>query len=95
MTRPRYQDIYEIREIIRENGASIRVIIGILDGITGPVTGICSYLNTSHPSIHPIDRGQAAFAYMFAGAARLQDERWKGTLGFAHTRPVVIGDRES
>src|SRR5262245_52504322 len=41
MTAPRYQNISanEIREIHREGGATIRVIAGTVDGVTGPIGG--------------------------------------------------------
>jgi redox-sensitive bicupin YhaK (pirin superfamily) len=100
MTRPRYQDIRsgEIREITRENGASIRVITGTVDGIAGPVTGIAAdptYLDVFIPPhlsfTSPIERGHTAFAYVFAGEARFQNEGGNERL-ISHSHLVVFGD---
>jgi redox-sensitive bicupin YhaK (pirin superfamily) len=100
MTRPRYQDIRsgEIQEITRENGARIRVITGTVDGITGPVTGIAAdptYLDVFIPPhlsfTYPIERGHTAFAYVFAGEARFQNEDGNERL-ISHPHLVVFGD---
>jgi redox-sensitive bicupin YhaK (pirin superfamily) len=103
MTRPRYQDIRsgEVREITRENGARIRVITGTVEGITGPVTGIAAdptYLDVFIPShlsfTHPIERGNTAFVYVFAGEARFQNEDGNERL-ISHPHLVVFGDGDS
>jgi quercetin 2,3-dioxygenase len=100
MTRPRYQDIRsgEIQEITRENGARIRVITGTVEGITGPVTGIAAdptYLDVFIPPhlsfTYPIERGHTAFAYVFAGEARFQNEDGNERL-ISHPHLVVFGD---
>jgi redox-sensitive bicupin YhaK (pirin superfamily) len=83
MAEPRYQNINanEIPEIRREGSATIRVIAGSVDGVTGPVSGIAAdptYLDVSmtpHATlIQPIPRGHAAFAYVFEGEARFGAE---------------------
>ena len=83
MTAPRYQNISanEIPEIHRNLGATVRVIAGSIDGVTGPVGGIVvepMYLDVAlapHGSFEqPIPRGHAAFAYVFEGAARFGGE---------------------
>lgn len=103
MTKPRYQDIrsVEIREITRENGVKIRVITGIVDGITGPVTGIAAdptYLDVFIPPhiafTHSIARGHAAFAYVFAGEALFQQEDGSEQL-ISHPHFVVLGDGDT
>ena len=82
MTAPRYQNISanEIREIQREGGATVRVIAGMVDGVTGPIGGIAAeptYLDVSLVSggafVHPVPRGHSAFAYIFEGEARFGD----------------------
>ena len=82
MVAPRYQNINanEIAEIRREGGATIHVIAGTVDGVTGPIGGIAAeptYLDVSLPSggsfVQPIARGHSAFAYVFEGEARFGD----------------------
>jgi len=79
MTAPRYQNISagEIPVIHRDSGATIRVIAGTVDGVTGPVGEIAvepRYLDVAlAPNgsfVNAIPRGHAAFAYVFEGAAR-------------------------
>ena len=100
MIKPRYQDIRssEIREITRENGTRIRVITGTVDGIAGPVTGIAAdptYLDVFIPPhiafTQPIEQGHAAFAYVFAGEARFQEENGSEQL-ISHPHFLVFGD---
>jgi redox-sensitive bicupin YhaK (pirin superfamily) len=82
MVGPRYQNINanEIVAIRREGGATIRVIAGTVDGVTGPIGGIAAeptYLDVLLPVggslVQPIDRGHSAFAYVFEGEARFGD----------------------
>jgi redox-sensitive bicupin YhaK (pirin superfamily) len=82
MVAPRYQNINanEIVAIRREGGATIRVIAGTVDGVTGPIGGIAAeptYLDVLLPVggslVQPIDRGHSAFAYVFEGEARFGD----------------------
>jgi quercetin 2,3-dioxygenase len=79
MIAPRYQNISanEIAETRRDGGATIRVIAGTVDGVTGPIGGIAAeptYLDVSvesHGSFSlPIPRGHSAFAYVFEGQGR-------------------------
>jgi redox-sensitive bicupin YhaK (pirin superfamily) len=83
MSAPRYQNIHasEIPEIKRENGATVRVIAGTVDGVAGPISGIAAeptYLDVALASggtfVQPIQRGHSAFAYVFEGEARLGAE---------------------
>jgi redox-sensitive bicupin YhaK (pirin superfamily) len=83
MIAPRYQNIHasEISEIRREAGATIRVIAGTVDGVTGPIGGIAAeptYLDVSIASkgsfTLPIPRGHSAFAYIFEGGGRFGAE---------------------
>jgi len=85
MIAPRYQNIgaSEIAMVPREDGATIRVIAGTVDGVTGPIAGIAAepmYLDVSIASKGsfslPIARGHSAFAYVFEGEGRFaEDER--------------------
>jgi quercetin 2,3-dioxygenase len=79
MIAPRYQNISanEIAETRRDGGATIRVIAGTVDGVTGPISGIAAeptYLDVSvasHGSFSlPIPGGHSAFAYVFEGEGR-------------------------
>ena len=79
MMPPRYQEIStsDIPEVLRTNGTRIRIITGIVDGITGPVTDIVAkpiYLDVSVPANtdfqHPVMHGHAAFAYVYEGGGR-------------------------
>jgi redox-sensitive bicupin YhaK (pirin superfamily) len=92
MSAPRYQDIRasEIPEIKRDRDATIRVIAGSVDGVSGPISGIAAdpaYLDvlvSPHASfIQPIPRGHSVFAYVFEGEARFS----------ADDRAIVTGPR--
>jgi redox-sensitive bicupin YhaK (pirin superfamily) len=83
MTAPRYQNIAanEIPEIHREGSATIRVIVGSVDGVNGPVGGIAAdptYLDVlvspRSSFVYPIARGHTAFAYVFEGEGRFGAE---------------------
>ena len=76
MTTPRYQDVTsdQIPRVEREDGVSIRVIAGEVDGVHGAVSEIYadpSYLDISIPAggtfSHPVAKGHTAFAYVFEG----------------------------
>jgi redox-sensitive bicupin YhaK (pirin superfamily) len=76
MTTPRYQDITsdQIPAVEREDGISIRVIAGEVDGVRGAVSEIYAdpaYLDVTIPAngsfSHPVENGHAAFAYVFEG----------------------------
>jgi quercetin 2,3-dioxygenase len=80
MSAPRYQNIHaaEIPELRRDSGATVRVIAGTVDGVSGPITGIVAeptYLDVSLAGggtfAQPIPRGHSAFAYVFEGEARV------------------------
>lgn len=101
MTKPRYQEVRssEIPEIKRKDGTRIRVITGTLDGVSGPVTGIAAnpiYLDVSLPAqasfIQPIQRGHAAFAYVFEGEATFAGRDREDGTTILHPRLVVLGD---
>jgi quercetin 2,3-dioxygenase len=97
MIAPRYQNISanEIAEIRRDGGATIRVIAGTVDGVTGPIGGIAAeptYLDVALANggtfVEPIARGHSAFAYVFEGEARFGENL------VAAPKLVVWGDGE-
>jgi quercetin 2,3-dioxygenase len=97
MIAPRYQNISanEIAEIRRDGGATIRVIAGTVDGVTGPIGGIAAeptYLDVALANggsfVQPIARGHSAFAYVFEGEARFGENL------VAAPKLVVRGDGE-
>jgi hypothetical protein len=101
MSAPRYQNISanEIPQIERESGATVRVIAGGVDGITGPISGIAAdptYLDVALAAggsfTQPIPRGHSVFAYVFEGEARFGAE--ESTL-IAAPRLVVWNDGDS
>jgi hypothetical protein len=78
MSAPRYQNISanEIPRIERD-GATLRVIAGSVDRVTGPISGIAAeptYLDVALAPggsfTQPVPRGHSAFAYVFEGEAR-------------------------
>jgi len=97
MIAPRYQNISanEIAEIRRDGGATIRVIAGTVDGVTGPIGGIAAeptYLDVSLASggslVQPIARGHSVFGYVFEGEAQFGENL------VAAPKLVVWGDGE-
>ena len=101
MTQPRYQEFSStvIPEIHRNDGVSIRVIAGQVDGVRGPVTEIAAdptYLDVSVPSgksvFQPIERGHAAFAYVFEGAGIFESASENGTSVVNQPALVVYED---
>jgi hypothetical protein len=98
MIAPRYQNVNanEISEIRRDGGATIRVIAGTVDGVTGPIGGIAAeptYLDVSLASggafVQPIPRGHSAFGYVFEGEARFGENL------VAAPKLVVWGDGDN
>jgi redox-sensitive bicupin YhaK (pirin superfamily) len=76
MTRPRYQDVpsAKIPEVVRPDGARIRVVAGDVDGTVGAVRDIFagpSYLDVALPPgtsfEQPVPRGHTALLYVFQG----------------------------
>ena len=101
MTKPRYQEIRsgEIPDIKKEDGTRIRVIAGTVDGVRGPVTDIAAdpiYLDVSVPAhgsfVQSIERGHAAFAYVFEGEAKFAGaDKEDGTM-IVSPKLIVLGD---
>jgi len=98
MTRPRYQEVPAARipEVRQADGVTIRVIAGAVGEVRGPVTEIAAdptYLDVTLPPharfTHPIARGHAAFAYLFAGTVAIDDA------ALAHPRLIVFDDGDA
>ncbi len=82
MTAPRYQDVQgkDIPEVIDDDGARVKVIVGEFWGQTGPVDGIAAepqYLDIFVPAgvrkTFKVDTYRRAFAYVFEGAGTFAD----------------------
>jgi quercetin 2,3-dioxygenase len=76
MTKPRYQDVpaSRIPEVVRPDGARIRVVAGEVDGVTGAVREIFAgptYLDVNLPAgssfEQPVPRGHTALLYVYQG----------------------------
>ena len=71
-----------------KNGVEIRVICGDVAGTKGPVKDIViypQYLDVSIPRdsefIHTVKRGHTAFAYIYEGSGRFDDQKAKSAAG--------------
>lgn len=96
MTDPRYQGVNAADlPLVRRDGATIRLVAGQVEGVSGPVTEIAAspmYLDVSlSPDSRigiPVARGHSALAYVMEGSARFgDDERLVESV-----RMVVFGD---
>ena len=90
MMDPRYRDVKreDIPVVSLKNGVEIRVICGDVAGTKGPVKDIAidpQYLDVSVPRdsefIHTVKRGHTAFAYIFEGSGRFDDQKGKSAAG--------------
>jgi quercetin 2,3-dioxygenase len=84
MIDPRYRDVKRehIPAVNLKNGVEIRVICGEVAEMKGPVKDIVidpQYLDVSVPRdsefIHAVKRGHTAFAYIFEGSGRFDDQK--------------------
>ena len=84
MMDPRYRGISrnEIPEKKLASGATVKVICGTVDDVTGPVRDIVTdpkYIDVSVPAgttfIHPVSPGHTVFAYVIDGSAYFDEER--------------------
>jgi quercetin 2,3-dioxygenase len=82
MTAPRYQDIPsgQVAEVVDDDGARVRVIVGSFWGKSGPVDGVAAdptYLDVWVPAnvrkAFPMDTRRNAFAYVFEGSGTFRD----------------------
>src|SRR5512136_639741 len=76
MTKPRYQDVPSARipEVVRSDGARVRVVAGEVDGVAGAVREIFAgptYLDVALPAgrtfEQPVPRGHTALLYVHQG----------------------------
>jgi len=108
MMEPRYQEIAarEIPEVKDRGGATIRVIAGTVDDVTGPVREVViqpQYLDVTVPPgtsfTHPIPRGHTVFAYVFSGKGIFCQQNdpftYESESGsyFDQERDRMVGDR--
>ncbi len=102
MTRPRYQDVPAARipEVVRPDGARIRVVAGQVDGTDGAVKEIFAdptYLDVSLPAgrsfEQPVPRGHTALLYVFEGEVLVGGAApARGATPVRAPRLVVLGD---
>ena len=101
MTKPRYQNITseQIPQVQHNDGVKIRVIAGKVDGVTGPVKEIIAdptYLDISIPPnktfSQPINRGYAAFAYIFEGEGLFDAEEINSGKPISSPHMIVFGN---
>lgn len=82
MNPPRYQEVSASEiPVIDKDGATIRLVAGQLDGISGPVTEIAAsplYMDVklapASKFIYPVPRGHTALAYVFEGTGEFSSE---------------------
>ena len=100
MTAPRYQDVPAARipEVVRPDGARVRVVAGEVDGVAGAVREIFagpSYLDVKLPAggafEQPVPRGHTALLYVFQGEVGVGGARPSGPAVTA-PRLVVLTD---
>ncbi len=102
MSPPRYQNIEpeDVPEIVRDDGAKVRVVAGSYDGVAGAVGGISVdplYVDVGLPAgvavEIPIPAGHAAFLYPFEGELMVEAN---GTARpVADSEIAVLSDGES
>lgn len=84
MMAPRYRDVKaaDIPEVILENGVTVKIIAGTVEGVRGPVGDIViepEMLDIGVPAgsvhTHIVPTGHTAFAYILTGEAYFDDQR--------------------
>jgi redox-sensitive bicupin YhaK (pirin superfamily) len=108
MSEPQYRGISsaEIPEVKDPSGATIKVVAGVANGVTGPVRDVATnpeYLDVTVPAgvtfTRATPRGHTVFAYVIAGSAVFaeQDDPYsyeaEGDSYFDQERDRRIGDR--
>jgi len=108
MSEPRYRGIHsaDIPDVTDASGATIRIVAGVANGVTGPVRDVVTqpeYLDVTVPAgqtfTRATPRGHTVFAYVIAGGAVFnhQDDPYtyeaEGDSYFDQERDRLIGDR--
>jgi quercetin 2,3-dioxygenase len=108
MSEPRYRGIHsaDIPDVTDASGATIRIVAGVANGVTGPVRDVVTqpeYLDVTVPAgqtfTRATPRGHTVFAYVIAGRAVFnhQDDPYtyeaEGDSYFDQERDRLIGDR--
>jgi quercetin 2,3-dioxygenase len=101
MTEPRYQGVESAQiPLVEQNGAWVRVIAGMVGGVTGPVADVFAdpqYLDVMlRPGAvweHPTPAGHTVFAYLYQGDARFAEK--EQLVGAAPGTVVLFGDGDS
>jgi redox-sensitive bicupin YhaK (pirin superfamily) len=108
MSEPRYRGIAsaDIPEVNDVSGATIKVIAGAANGVSGPVRDVAAraqYIDVTVPAratfTHATSRGHTVFAYVIGGRAVFnhQDDPYsyqaEGDTYFDQERERLIGDR--
>lgn len=90
----------EIPEVVLENGATVRIVAGVFEGLTGPMRGIAvdpTYLDVHLPAgaavTLPAKQGETAMAYLYRGQASFGSGSEAKPVAAAHL--VVLCDGES
>jgi redox-sensitive bicupin YhaK (pirin superfamily) len=101
MTSPRYQDVPAagIPDVVRPDGARIRVIAGEVDGTPGAVREIFAgptYLDVALPAgrtfEQPVTRGHTAILYAFQGEVAVGGSGTGRGAAIPSPRLVILGD---
>jgi redox-sensitive bicupin YhaK (pirin superfamily) len=82
MSEPRYQEVSSTTiPVVEKDGATVRLVAGKLDGISGPVTDIAAsplYMDVKlapgSKFIYPIPSGYTVLAYAFEGTGEFGNE---------------------
>lgn len=84
MMDPRYRDVKrsQIPEVTLDSGTKVKIICGMVNGVSGPVKDIVidpEYIDVSMPPhtafAHPTKPGHTAFAYVIEGKGYFDQER--------------------
>lgn len=82
MIHPKYRDITgdRIPTVTRQDGATVKVVAGEVDGVHGPMDDIVIdplYLDCTVPAgtecVFPVNPGYTVFLFVFGGAGRVDD----------------------
>src|SRR5262245_24646490 len=101
MLPPRYRGISagDIPDVSDGGGATVKVIAGMVAGVTGPVRDVVTgpeYLDVTLPAggsfHHDTPRGHTVFAYVTGGRGRF-DAAHEGAIGDRHV--ILFGDGDS